>query len=290
LIRLASGSLELEIAPEVGGSIARFDFIADDEKTSIFRGCEGVLQSPLEAGSFPLVPYCNRIRGGRFGFRGREIVIPRNMEGDPSPLHGDGWLAAWKVVRSSADEAEIVYRHDSGDWPWSYEARQLFQLDPNGLSVTLSCRNLSDATMPCGLGQHPYYPCTGETRLDTGVTHAWTIDEKVLPVEKVPATGRYDLSDRRVCGQDLDNGFAGWSGMARMHTPGEPFSIEMASKDADFFQLYSPLSGGLYVAEPVSHANAALNEPEERWAELGLRILEQGEEMALTTRWSVIPT
>jgi aldose 1-epimerase len=63
----------------------------------------------------------------------------------------------------------------------------------------------------------------------------------------------------------------------------------MHSADAKFFQLYSPASGGLYVAEPVSHANAALNEPEEKWDELGLRVLEPGEEMSLTTRWSVIP-
>jgi aldose 1-epimerase len=288
LIRLSSGPLVLEIAPRIGGSIARFDFLSETGKSSIFRGSEGIPASPLEAGSFPLVPYCNRIRGGRFSFRGREIVIPRNVESDPSPLHGDGWLSPWEVVSVSADRAEIVYRHESGDWPWSYESRQFFDLDPQALSVVLTCRNLSGSPMPCGLGQHPYYHCTSETRLDTQVTHAWTIDEKVLPVEKVRATGRYDLRDRQVCGQDLDNGFASWGGTARMHTPGDPFRVEMRSADAAFFQLYSPASGGLYVAEPVSHANAALNAPEEDWAELGLRVLGPGEEMRLVTRWSVI--
>jgi aldose 1-epimerase len=289
LISLASGALRLEIAPQIGGSIARFDFVSGDGRTSIFRGADGVPSSSLDAGSFPLVPYCNRIRGGRFSFRGREIIIPRNMEADASPLHGDGWLAPWEVERASSDEAEIVYCHESGDWPWRYEARQMFRLDPDGLSLSLTCRNLSDAPMPCGLGQHPYYPCTGETRLDTEVTHAWTIDEKVLPVEKVPATGRYDLRDRAVCGQSLDNGFGGWGGTARMQTPGDPFRIEMRSEDVNFFQLYSPASGGIYVAEPISHANAALNEPEEEWAELGMRVLEPGEEMLLFVRWSVIP-
>jgi aldose 1-epimerase len=288
LISLASGALLLEIAPHVGGSISRFDFLSGDKKLGIFRGSEGVLASPLEAGSFPLVPYCNRIRGGRFSFRGREILIPRNMESDASPLHGDGWLSPWDVVHAGTGEAEIAYRHESGDWPWSYEARQFFRLDPHGLSVVLTCRNLSSSPMPCGLGQHPYYPCTAETRLDTEVAQVWTIDEQVLPVEKIPAEGRYDLSNRQVCGQDLDNGFAGWGGTARMHTPGDPFRIEMHSADVEYFQLYSPRRGGLYVAEPVSHANAALNEPEERWAELGLRVLEPDEEMSLTTRWSVI--
>ena len=35
------------------------------------------------------------------------------------------------------------------------------------------------------------------------------------PVDAVPATGRFDLRRRRICGQDLDHGFGGWSGTAR---------------------------------------------------------------------------
>jgi aldose 1-epimerase len=61
----------------------------------------------------------------------------------------------------------------------------------------------------------------------------------------------------------------------------------MSSPDARFFQIYSPPAGGLLAAEPVSHANAALNEPEERWPELGLRILEAGESMRLRMSLSV---
>jgi aldose 1-epimerase len=45
----------------------------------------------------------------------------------------------------------------------------------------------------------------------------------------------------------------------------------------------------MVVAEPVSHANAALNEPEERWEELGLKVLEPGEEMSLNARIGVHP-
>ena len=289
LIRLASGSLELVLAPAIGGSIARFDYSEKGRKTAIFRGSEGVPHKSLDAGSFPLVPYCNRIRNGEFTFRGRKVTIPRNMETDASPLHGDGWVGPWQVVSVSDRECELRFSHPGGDWPWDYEARQMFALDPGGLSVRLTCRNRSAEPMPCGLGQHPYFPCTSETVLDTLVTDAWTIDDKVLPVEKVPAAGRFDLRDRRVCGQNLDNGFAGWRGTCRIETPGAPFSIRFSSDDVDYFQLYSPREGGLFVAEPVSHANAALNEPEERWPELGLRVLEAGEEMTLTARFNVIP-
>ena len=288
LVHLSSGPLELLLAPAIGGSIARFDYVTESKRVPVLRGAGEALQSPTDAGSFPLVPYCNRIRNGRFSFRGREVTIARNMESDPSPLHGHGWLAPWQVASASEARAELTFRYEAGEWPWSYEARQLFELDEAGLSLRLACRNLSDEPMPCGLGLHPYFNCTSETRLDTEVTHAWTIDEKVLPVEKVPAAGRYDLRSRLICGQDLDNGFAGWGGAARIETPGLPIRIEISSPNARFFQLYSPASGGILVAEPVTHANAAMNEPEERWAELGFNVLAPGEEMALVARFEAI--
>jgi aldose 1-epimerase len=255
----------------------------------VLRGTGHAGADVLAHGSFPMVPYCNRIRDGRFTFRGREVRIARNMASDPSPLHGQGWLGAWQVVRLEDAEAELLFVHRAGEWPWDYEARQLFTLDDAGLTVVLTCTNTGGEPMPCGLGQHPYFQCTPQTVLDTEVESVWTIDEKVLPVEKLPAQGRYDLKSRRVAGQDLDNGFGGWGGRATVEDPSLPFRLVMSSPDADFFQLYSPRSGELFVMEPVSHANAALNEPEERWAELGLRVLEPGESMSLTMRIDVTP-
>ncbi|MDB5693645.1 MAG: aldose 1-epimerase [Alphaproteobacteria bacterium] len=289
LLTLSSGPFELELVPPLGGSIARFDYRnARGEKIPCLRGVEGKETGILDQACFPLVPFCNRIRGGRFTFRGRDVALRPNLAGDPSPLHGQGWLSPWEVASAGAAAAELVFRHEPGEWPWAYEARQHFALDETGLTVILSCTNISGEPMPCGLGHHPYFPCTPETRLDTDVGCAWTIDEEVLPVAKVSAEGRYDLRDRPVCGQDLDNGFGDWSGHARIATPGLPFRILLSSPDARFFHLYSPLAGAVFAAEPASHANAALNEPEENWPELGLRVLAPGESMSLAMRIDVI--
>ena len=288
-LTLSSNSLELQLSPSIGGAISRFENVGANGRTPVLRKSHSPLENVLDAPSFPLVPYVNRIRGGSFSFRGRTVSIEPNMAGDLSPLHGDGWLNAWDVERADGGSAVLIYRHEPGEWPWAYEARQEFRLDGGVLDVRLACRNRSSELMPCGLGQHPYFPCTGETRLSTQATHAWTIDEKVLPVDKVPATGRYDLSDRLICGQDLDNGWGGWSGRALMSDPGWLFEIELSSPQARFFQVYSPREGGIFVAEPVSHANAALNAPEAEWQELGMRILDPGEEMQLDMRIEVRP-
>ena len=99
LLTLSAGSLELQLVPPLGGSVARFDYrTPDGERIPCLRGVEREGASPLDCASFPLVPFANRIRGGRFTFRGREIVLRPNLAGDPSPLHGQGWLAAWEIV------------------------------------------------------------------------------------------------------------------------------------------------------------------------------------------------
>ena len=287
-LRLSAGNLMLELSPSIGGAISAFEWTGEGGARPILRKCNSPLEKVLDACSFPLVPYVNRIRGGRFAFRGREVALEPNMAGDPSPLHGQGWLNSWSVDQHDDAGAVLIYRHDEREWPWPYEARQEFRLDERGLSLRLSCRNVGDDAMPCGLGQHPYFPCGPQTRIDTETECAWTIDEKVLPVEKVPAIGRYDLRNRRVCGQDLDNGWGGWSGEARIGDPDWPYAVRLSSPEARFFQVYSPTEGGIFVAEPVTHANAALNQPESEWPELGMKALAPGVSMSLGMRLDVI--
>lgn len=287
LLILSSPDLELELSPSFGGAISRFSYVAGGDRRPILRESHTPFENVLEAASFPLVPFVNRVRGGSFDFRGRTVVLTPNMAGDPSPLHGQGWLNPWTVEEATHSQATLSYCHEPDEWPWAYEATQHFRLEPGVLWVRLTCRNDSAEPMPCGLGQHPYFPCSAKTRIETGVSHVWTIDENVLPVDRVPATGRFDLNDRLICGQDLDHGFGGWSGRVLMDDPDWPYELELSSPEARYFQIYSPARGGFFVAEPVSHANAAMNAPEAEWPELGLRVLEPGEETHLDMRLEV---
>lgn len=289
-LTLANGSLELVLSPSIGGSIRDFTWVPHGgARHPILRECHSSQPNVLDMASFPLVPFVNRIRGGTFTFRGEEIRLQPNMSGDISPLHGQGWLGPWSVESIDVGSATLRFEHSSGEWPWSYEASQHFRLDEEGLTVILTCANTGERPMPCGLGQHPYFPCGPETRLLTQVETVWTIDEHVLPVEEVAATDRFDLRDRLVCGQGLDHGFGGWGGGARMRDPSWPFELFLSSPTARFFQLYSPETGGIFVAEPVSHANAALNAPEAKWPTLGMAVLQAGETAELTMRLDVRP-
>src|SRR3990170_4524242 len=126
---LSTGGLELSLNPSIGGSISALEWIEGDRRVPVLRKCNSCPENVLEAASFPLVPYVNRIRGGRFTFRGREVALAPNMAGDPSPLHGHGWLAPWRVDRADASSVVLSFDHPAGEWPWAYRAEQHFALD-----------------------------------------------------------------------------------------------------------------------------------------------------------------
>jgi aldose 1-epimerase len=113
----------------------------------------------------------------------------------------------------------------------------------------------------------------------------WLIDADVLPTERVPASGKYLPSNGPVCGRGLDHGYEGWSGEALVEW-GQGAKVRL-SAEAPRFQLYAPASGGLFVAEPVENANAALNLPQDEWEAAGLVLLANGEERSLAIRFGV---
>jgi len=283
---LRADGLEAGLRPYAGGALTHFTDLSGPKPVDLLRCSAPGSDDPLDSACFPLAPFCNRVRDGRFSFRGHEVHLPRNMPGQKHPLHGQVWRRAWNVLEVGESFAQIACRHDALDWPWTYQTKMTVRLNDRGLEILLACRNLSDEPMPCGLGLHPYFPCDAETVLDTRVTEVWMVDDEIMPVGKKPATDRYDLRNRRICGQELDNGYEGWCGEAVLRWPDRGRGLRLTS-EAPRLQLYSPEQGGFFAAEPVTHANAALNQPEAAWEALGLAILQPNERMELTARFEV---
>lgn len=280
-IRLRAGDLAVELAPTVGGSVSAFTSAG----TPVFRESPADLSDANDSGCYPLVPFSNRVRDGRFDFRGREIRLAPNLPPQKHPLHGQGWRGAWSVAAAETSSAILEFTHPPGEWPWAYHARQVFALDGHGLSIRLELRNADAEVMPCGLGLHPYFPADADTVISTTVTGVWTIDDEVMPVALEPAVGRYALQERRIDRAGLDNGYEGWSGETLLRWPDR--RVRISSPEARRFQVYAPPEGGVVVAEPVTNANDAFNHPEARWTELGVTLLQPGESAAMTARFDV---
>lgn len=301
VIRLAAGALRAEVAPSVGGSLsgfwsveagaARLDWLRPADHEALAR------RDPLAMASFPLVPFCNRIRGGRAHFEGREVRFPPNDPGQPSPhpLHGVGWRRAW-AVRSQSDEAvELALEVAACEaWPWHFSASQRIALESGALTVTLTVLNEDAVPMPLGLGHHPYFPRRAGTRLTAACTGIWRTDAQVMPTRL--ETG--DPIDRLRAGVPLDelvldNNFVGWDRQARIDWPADALGparhlVMRAEAGLDFFVVYSPPGADYFCAEPVSQCTDWLNLMAQHGPdELGGARVLPGE--CLTGRFSLTP-
>ena len=110
MLALHAGEASLVLDPAQGGSILGWT-----------RGAVPLLRhaSPRavipgdtrEMGAFPLVPYSNRIAGGRFHFAGVDYRLALNFGDHPNSIHGIGWQRDWEVAAVAGDAATLALRH-----------------------------------------------------------------------------------------------------------------------------------------------------------------------------------
>jgi aldose 1-epimerase len=287
LITLRAAGAGLTLAPAVGGAVTRYWWEADGAAREWLRP---TAPSAVRDGhvhrtaAFPLVPFSNRIRAGRFTFGGRAVALPRNRARERHPIHGHGWQARWRVVEAGPSEARLEYRHAPADWPWAYRATQRFALTPAGLTVALALTNESDEPMPAGLGWHPYFPRAARTRLTAEVRAVWLTDGETMPTTLAPPEAHAGPSRGiAVDTTRLDNCFVGWSRRAVIEWPEGGALLSMtAEPPLDYLVIFTPRGRRFFCAEPVSHVTDALNLAAAGHPDTGLRVLAPHETLATT--------
>ncbi|BAI72071.1 hypothetical protein AZL_014330 [Azospirillum sp. B510] len=279
--------MTLTVAPRCGGALASWSLSTADGPVDLFRPTSPrALAGDFapDMACFPLVPFSNRIGGGRFVFQGRKIALATDP-GSPHRIHGHGWSTPWTVEAIADDALRMGFSHRADDWPWSYRATQTMALDDDGLTVTLDLVNESDGDMPAGLGLHPYFVKTPGSRVTADVLTVWENDDSILPCRKRPLPAAWDF--RHGVTMDhvaLDNGFTGWSGAATLDRPQERIRLTMlADGPVGHLIVYAPAGEPYLCLEPVTHMTDALNRPQEPGA--GVIALPPGERLSMTVRF-----
>ncbi len=293
LVELRCGTLCLRLAPEVGGSVAAF-FSEEGagEPMHWLRPASAqalAARDPLGMASFPLVPWCNRLRDGRALAQGRQIALPPNHN-SPHTLHGLGWRLPWQVQAQSTQHVRLGLQVPAAGWPWAFSAWQDYWLDDDGLRCDMGLRNEDGACpMPFGLGHHPYFPHFPGTRLATGVQQMWASDAELLPTQLVQPDFLPQLREGLLLSEvDLDNNFTGWSRHCRISWPGRRQALVLSAEPPmDYFILYCPQGADHFCAEPVSNCTDWLNLPPGRKA--GGGVVQPGESATVHWRLQLVP-
>lgn len=280
---------------EVGGGVRTYavdgvdllDGYREDEACSGARG-------------LPLVPWPNRIDGGRYAFDGTDHQLALTEPDKDNAIHGLLRWRSWTVRDREADRIELgTVLHPMMGYPFTLDVSVVYALAETGLSVRTTATNTGDRPAPYGTGQHPYLTVGtdlvdgGTLRLDAA---AWLpTDERGLPTGTQPVYGSdYDFrAGRQIGSQQIDYTFTDLArdsdGLAWVHLSG-PDGRRVAvwvDQGYPFVEIYTAHTQpapyyrrGLGV-EPMTCAPNAFRSGH------GLRRLEPDE--SVTTSWGVRP-
>jgi aldose 1-epimerase len=104
-----------------------------------------------------LLPWPNRLRGGAWRWRGRDLQLDVVSPGSPNAVHGLVSAQPWAVLDSRSDGVTVgTVLEPRAGYPFRLAAAIDHQLAPDQLTVTVRVRNVGDDDAPFGLGMHPY--------------------------------------------------------------------------------------------------------------------------------------
>lgn len=290
IVWLEHAGQRLGLVPTLGGGVAAWQLRRGEGWHDLWRPWDGVSEDRYTLANFAMLPWSNRISGGGFEAEGRFHPMKPNREGEPYPIHGDGWLQAWQLERRSAGTLALhLESHRFDGNPYDYRATQTFTLRDGGLDQSVSVTHLGEDPLPYGLGLHPWFLRTPGTRITAPVKGVWLSGRDPLPTahtEHFP--DGWDLNPGASAhGSFVDNGYTGWGGKAHIDWPEHGLRITMSEPAVQghdgFCLMYRPLQGASFCFEPVSHPIDAFHLP----GRPGLRLLQLGETVSMNVRWQV---
>jgi aldose 1-epimerase len=159
----------VEVLPQQGFNASRWLWYHDGKLLDLLYTDPGSFAQghPTRCGIPVLFPFPNRIRAGRFRWRGRDYQLPRNDPAKANAIHGFVCRHPWRVVDRGADRnsawvtGEFRASRDAPEtkdlWPADYLFRLTYRLTGRRLRLEAHVENPDSAPLPFGLGYHPYF-------------------------------------------------------------------------------------------------------------------------------------
>jgi aldose 1-epimerase len=183
-----------------------------------------------------LVPWPNRVDGGRYSVAGTEYQLDLSEPAARNAIHGLGRWTPWPAARHDRDT--VVLRQlmlGRTGYPFCLELEAEYHLGADtGLRVSVTASNVGGHTAPYGTGSHPYLTAgadvVDECELTLPVAKWLPADERGIPAgpEQDVAGGTFDFRTGRPIGATrIDHAFTGldrdeagraWARLARNGT------------------------------------------------------------------------
>ncbi|MFW3171522.1 aldose 1-epimerase family protein [Geodermatophilus sp. CPCC 206100] len=183
-----------------------------------------------------LFPWPNRLRDGRWTWRGRQLQLDVASPSSPTAAHG---LVSWQPFAVLAQRADAVTVGTTVEprpgYPFRLAVAVDAELSPDRLTVTVRARNAGDQAAPLGAGMHPYLAVGARQDGDVGAAELHLPARTELVVDGGLPTGErrpFDGAVGRIGDRaldtpltDLERDADGW---ARVRLRGPAGGLELA--------------------------------------------------------------
>lgn len=208
-----------------------------------------------------LVPWPNRVGGGRYRFDDSELQLPLTEPEEHNAIHGLLRWTAWQLLARADDAVRVgTTLFPQPGYPFRLDVLAEYRLGPQGLDVAVTATNAGDTAAPYGVGQHPYLT-VGTDGVDPALLtvpahYCLSTDEHGLPVGREPVDGTaYDFRTARPIGEQrldtaftgLDRDACGWAVVTLAHPSGRHGVDVRLGESARYVQVYT----GDTLAEPA---------------------------------------
>lgn len=299
LLRDSAARTEARVVPALGNACVAFTIEVNDGRWSVLAEPitdDEFLHRTTRFGVPILYPWPNRVRDGRFTFRGRQYVVPANSPGGHAN-HGLARGRPWTVDQSGVDAAgayvrSVVTIGDDPTDPFPFPSRLAVEhrLRGGNLSIQAEAINLGQEPMPMGFGLHPWFGLpfglSGDRatcRVAVPASSIWELEDSIPTGRVVPASGRLDLRTLTPLGTevfddvftDLEMSAAGFA--ARVHDPATHRTVTLhADGGFQHHVLFAPSERDVVCLEPYTCPTDAFN-LEARGIAAGVIVLEPGQ-------------
>jgi aldose 1-epimerase len=169
---------------------------------------------PSSGNGIVLAPWPNRVRDGRWSWRGEEQVLDLTERERGNALHGLLRYAEYAIRAQADDEvtlgATIYPQHG---WPFLVDTWVRYRLLDDGIEVTHGAANHGGEPAPFATGTHPFLrvgdAAIADLELVLPASRYVAVDERLNPTGLLPVDGTpVDLRDGpRVGALDLDTAY-----------------------------------------------------------------------------------
>jgi aldose 1-epimerase len=147
-----------------------------------------------------LLPWPNRIAGGRYSFGGRELQLPVNEARTGCAIHGLTRALPWTLVDEARDTTTLSLDvRPSAGYPFALSLAVTYALTSDGLTVKTTAQNIGDEPCPYGAGAHPYVRVDDAYTVETSLLH--------IPASSTLEADAYGIPTGAACaveGTDFD--------------------------------------------------------------------------------------